>query len=182
MKLRTNSKRLPKRIPIAKITVHIAAGLGATNGLLEMFKSMTGMQENWMVVILCTVISFVMVGFLFIADHISDSEFEFFNKIHKVFVDEHFSDVDIHGCLNHLAKEVEEIKEDPTDAFEYADVFMLLISAWRLRKAGMSDYESSVDYLLDVAKTKLEINMCRNWEKSKSGDHYQHVKELETDD
>lgn len=60
------------------------------------------------------------------------------------------------GPLNHLKEEIAEIIADPSDAFEFADAFMLLLDA--ARKAGFN-----TDDLLYYGEAKLKINKQRTW-------------------
>lgn len=60
------------------------------------------------------------------------------------------------GALKHLEKEAKEAQENPTDASEYADCFLLILDA--ARRAGFSPLE-----LISHAQQKLEINKARKW-------------------
>jgi len=60
------------------------------------------------------------------------------------------------GPLKHLAKEVEETLAMPYDRMEYADMFLLLLDAWR--NAG-----NPIEDLITVAQDKLNINKQRTW-------------------
>ena len=60
------------------------------------------------------------------------------------------------GALAHLAREVDELRDQPHDLEEYADCMMLLLNG-----AGLAGY--SMDDLLDACQTKLTINKQRTW-------------------
>lgn len=60
------------------------------------------------------------------------------------------------GMLNHMKKEIEELRLKPNSPTEMADIFMLLL-----------DYAAhsgvTVDMLFDTTLKKLVINMKRKW-------------------
>lgn len=60
------------------------------------------------------------------------------------------------GPLEHLAKEVEEVKAKPGDIMEYVDCFHLVLDA--TRRAGFS-YQQFEDALF----LKISINEKRSW-------------------
>ncbi|HAF44697.1 MAG TPA: DUF550 domain-containing protein [Gallionellaceae bacterium] len=60
------------------------------------------------------------------------------------------------GLIDHVKKELAEIKEDPTDVTEWIDVMLLAMDgAWR---AGY-DAES----ICQALRAKLEKNIARTW-------------------
>jgi hypothetical protein len=60
------------------------------------------------------------------------------------------------GILKHIAKESEEIRENPLDLIEWVDIITLAIDgAWR---AGYSP-----DHIFNAMKDKLEVNINREW-------------------
>lgn len=74
------------------------------------------------------------------------------------------------GPLKHLAKEVQEVLNDPTDSMEYADLLFLVFDA--ARRSGLT-YRG----LLDLCFKKLEINKSREWQKPTSPDEaVEHVR------
>lgn len=73
------------------------------------------------------------------------------------------------GALKHLAKEVTEALENPSDEMEYVDCLFLVIDA--SRRAGISGQR-----LLGLAFEKLEINKARTWPKPTSDEPVEHVR------
>lgn len=74
------------------------------------------------------------------------------------------------AALKHLALEVQEALEQPDDASEYADCFLLIIDA--SRRAGIS-----ISELLQHASDKLEVCKQRDWPKPTSPDEpVQHLR------
>lgn len=73
------------------------------------------------------------------------------------------------GALKHLAKEVQEALEDPTDIYEYADLLFLVCDA--TRRAGFT-----LNDLVSTAKAKLIINKKRVWNKPIDDEPAEHVR------
>ncbi len=73
------------------------------------------------------------------------------------------------GALKHLAKEVQEVIEDPTNLIEYADCLFLIFDS--CRRAGFT-----FDELLDAAFYKLAVNKRRKWNVAKEGEPAEHVR------
>lgn len=71
--------------------------------------------------------------------------------------------------LSHLSEEVEEAKSSPYDDEEYADIFMLLLDAYRMRGKKFND-------LLYHTFHKLEKNKNRNWGKPNENGVVKHIK------
>jgi hypothetical protein len=71
------------------------------------------------------------------------------------------------GPLLHLAKEVQEALEHPTDPMEYVDCLFLTLDA--SRRAGFP-----APRLLELAFEKLEINKRRKWNKPTSDNPVEH--------
>lgn len=62
----------------------------------------------------------------------------------------------LNGILDHIAKELEEIRSDPTDVSEWVDVIILAFDgAWR---AGWEPQE-----IIDAIKAKQTKNEARTW-------------------
>ena len=60
------------------------------------------------------------------------------------------------GVLDHIAKESDEVRADPTDLHEWVDLIMLSIDgAWR---TGASPQE-----IIDAVHAKLAKNEARQW-------------------
>ena len=74
------------------------------------------------------------------------------------------------GKLAHLAREVEEVIANPHDIMEYADCFLLLIDAARLRGIKAS---AIVAHAVD----KLEINKRRKWGEPNADGSVEHCKD-----
>lgn len=81
---------------------------------------------------------------------------------------------DPRGCLCHLAKEVDELREAPADIMEYADCLTLLLDA--ARRAGIDG-----DDILRASYRKLEINKRRQWGAPDANGVVEHVREVSTD-
>jgi hypothetical protein len=79
------------------------------------------------------------------------------------------------GPLKHLAKEVRECLENPSDHMEYVDCLFLVLDA--SRRAGLPAQD-----LLEKAFEKLEINKLRQWGKPTSDDAVEHIRGLSTPD
>lgn len=94
---------------------------------------------------------------------------------HFQWSDEAFGTVKEHstiGTLKHLAKEIDEIMEDPSDIEEWADGYLLLMDG--ARRAG-----HSVEQILDAAYAKLQVNKQRIWAKPSSPDEsIEHVRSV----
>lgn len=73
------------------------------------------------------------------------------------------------GPIDHLKKEILELEENPTDASEYADCFLLLLDA--SRRAGIS-----LDGLIDAARHKMTINERREWQTPEPDKAVEHVR------
>lgn len=71
------------------------------------------------------------------------------------------------GVLAHLSKEVKELRDDPCDLEEYADVLMLVFDA--ASHAGYTYLE-----LIKATRQKLEENERRHWVKQPDGS-FQHT-------
>ncbi len=77
------------------------------------------------------------------------------------------------GALRHLRREAKEAIDNPHDAEEYADCFLLIVDA--ARRAGFS-----IGELLHAAQLKLEINKGREWpEPGEDGQPVEHVVDSE---
>lgn len=74
------------------------------------------------------------------------------------------------GSLAHLASEVEELREDPSDIGEYADCLLLLLDA-----AAISGF--STRDLLRAVWTKMERNKARTWGAPNAEGFCEHVSE-----
>jgi hypothetical protein len=75
------------------------------------------------------------------------------------------------GPLKHLAKEVAEVMQDPTDLMEFVDCLFLIFDS--TRRAGFT-----FEQLRDAAWRKLEINKARKWQTPPKGDEaIEHVRE-----
>lgn len=96
--------------------------------------------------------------------------FERFNKIHKVFTEKTFPDIkDYRGPLRHLKEEVDEAIESGEEE-EFADILMLLLSAFRLRFPGKTTND-----LLSMCFEKLGQLKERQWAMNDQG-YATHVK------
>lgn len=73
------------------------------------------------------------------------------------------------GVLDHLEEEVWELKKDPDDWKEIADVFILLVAA--AKYAGIS--------LANAARAKMMLNRERTWGKPDERGVINHVRENE---
>lgn len=62
----------------------------------------------------------------------------------------------LHGVLDHLAKEIEEVREHPEDVEEWADLLILAFDG-ALRQGH---YPQEI---IDAVHDKLEKNMDREW-------------------
>lgn len=74
------------------------------------------------------------------------------------------------GPLEHLKKEIEEVKQNPADVTEWADMFLLYLDG--LRRAGIG-----FPMMLEVARRKHEHNKTRKWNKAENGKPSEHVRE-----
>lgn len=77
---------------------------------------------------------------------------------------------DCFGPLEHLKKEIEEVKQNPADITEWADMFLLYLDG--LRRAGIG-----FPMMLEVARRKHEHNKTRKWNKAENGKPSEHVRE-----
>lgn len=93
-----------------------------------------------------------------------ESELERFYRLHGKFVKEAFPEItDFRGPLKHLLKEVQEAIESG-DEEEFADIFMLLLSAFRLRFP-----RKTINFLILISIEKLGRNKMRKWEMNDEG-------------
>ena len=76
------------------------------------------------------------------------------------------------GLCKHITKELDEIKESPKDATEYADVFILLIDMLWRNGLTAEEFEKALE-------EKQEINLKRKWhvENMQTGKPIEHVRE-----
>jgi hypothetical protein len=74
------------------------------------------------------------------------------------------------GPLEHLAKEVKEALDCPSDMMEYVDLLFLTFDA--ARRAGFT-----YDQLLEWTWKKMEINKLRKWPKPTSDEPVEHIRE-----
>lgn len=89
---------------------------------------------------------------------------------HEDFCIRSFPDLtDYRGPLRHMAEEVQEAIESG-EADEFADILLLLLSAWRLRFPG-----GNVGDLVHTAFKKLEVNKTRRWLKLNSEGFSKHI-------
>jgi hypothetical protein len=79
------------------------------------------------------------------------------------------------GLCRHITKELEEIKQNPDDVVEYADVLILLLDMlWR--------NGHTAEEFVTALKQKQQINFQRKWhtENFQTGQPVEHVKEDES--
>ena len=62
----------------------------------------------------------------------------------------------LEGMLNHLIEEARDLKKNPYNAMNHADVLILALSIARKTTYNVED-------LLKAVKTKMEINKARIW-------------------
>lgn len=60
------------------------------------------------------------------------------------------------GIVDHIGKELKEIKADPTDVYEWVDVILLAING--ATRAGVSGKD-----LIEAIHAKIERNKARQW-------------------
>lgn len=90
---------------------------------------------------------------------------------HANFVAEAFPTItDYRGPLRHMAKEVQEAIESG-EPEEFADILLLLFSAFRLRFPGHSAYN-----LVNIAFDKLAVAQRRKWGKVNEQGFSEHIK------
>lgn len=77
---------------------------------------------------------------------------------------------DPRACLKHLAEEVQETYDDPSDVVEWADCLLLLLDGARL--AGFN-----TDDIYEAACRKLEINKNRKWGQPNAAGFVNHVRD-----
>jgi len=93
-----------------------------------------------------------------------------FDQAHKEFCETAFPDInDYRKPLEHMKLEIQEAITSG-EPEEFADILMLLLSAFRLRFP-----KCNTDDLLSAAASKLIINRERTWEMNLEG-FAQHVK------
>ena len=97
------------------------------------------------------------------------------NNKHKKFTDHAFPDItDYKATLQHLRREVDEALASGA-LEEFADIFLLLLSSYRLRFP-----ERSISTLIDAANIKLQHNKNRKWVMNKQG-FAEHDRTVDTD-
>ena len=83
----------------------------------------------------------------------------------------------ITGALNHIYEEVDEVilclgeKIDPLD--EFADIFLMLIDAFRKYYGDDVDMQK----LIDACSKKLDVNESRKWGEPDENGVIKHIKE-----
>lgn len=101
----------------------------------------------------------------------SKSYFESFNETHAAFCAEKFPDItDFRGPLRHLKKEVDEAI-DSGDPEEFADMQILLLSAFRIRFP-----EKNTEHLIRMCFEKLKKCENREWGEINGEGFVEHVK------
>ena len=108
-------------------------------------------------------------------EFVSDAGMDLFELIrdHARWSQETFGKDDERDCigpLEHLKKEIEEVKQNPADITEWADMFLLYLDG--LRRAGIG-----FPMLLEVARRKHEHNKTRKWNKAENGKPSEHVRD-----
>ena len=73
------------------------------------------------------------------------------------------------GSLKHLAKEIQEVIDKPTDVTEYADCLILLIDA--SFRAGIG-----INQLIGAATDKMIVNRARQWPAPTPDAPVEHIK------
>ena len=77
------------------------------------------------------------------------------------------------GVINHITKELEEIKNDPFDLEEWIDVILLAMDgAWR---TGASPEQ--IAQMIEFKQTKNESRKWPDWKTLSETDPIEHVKE-----
>lgn len=77
------------------------------------------------------------------------------------------------ATLAHLAREVEELRADPDDLSEFADVLILTLGA--AAKQGFTP-----EQLLTAAHQKMDVNNLRRWSAPDAEGVCQHVEEIQS--
>lgn len=107
-----------------------------------------------------------------LAKAVSDDRFLNFASDHARWSQAQFgsdTERDWTGPLAHMEREIVEVKAQPTDTFEWADMLLLLLDA--SRRAGIPAAQ-----LLTSAEQKLEINKSRAWGKPNADGSVEHVR------
>ena len=79
-----------------------------------------------------------------------------------------FPDQKLKGKLNHLVSEALELRCNPDDPMEWADVLILLLGA-------AAQHDLSVTALCKFAEDKLQICMARKWAPADADGVHHHV-------
>lgn len=75
------------------------------------------------------------------------------------------------GLLKHIAKELDEIRKEPTDLEEWCDVVILgLDGAWRSLEGRNLTDDDLAKTVVDCLKRKQAKNFARSWPKPTSQD------------
>lgn len=104
--------------------------------------------------------------------------FEWYIKRHKAWSKETFGDAKeednqrVEGICKHIEKELQEIRENPKDIYEWIDVIILAIDgAWR--------QGHSPETIAKALQDKQDINAIRSWpdpKDFKEGEPVEHLK------
>lgn len=60
------------------------------------------------------------------------------------------------GICEHIRQELEEIRENPNDLFEWVDVIILALD-------GATNRGFTPKQITEALEVKLAVNICRNW-------------------
>lgn len=79
------------------------------------------------------------------------------------------------GVCNHISKELEEIKANPMDVEEWIDVVLLALDgAWRTGE--------SLEYIVEVLKSKQNTNELRAWPDWRTSDPNKAIEHVKMED
>lgn len=84
---------------------------------------------------------------------------------------ETFPDADYESCLKHLEKELVEVRADPGDVMEWADLVILALGG--AMRAGHTPYA-----ICKAIEGKVAINMGRTWGEADEHGVREHVREV----
>jgi len=96
------------------------------------------------------------------------SELDQFQSNHAAWASKTFPDETLDEVIKHLKAEIDEARETPSDVFEWADCYILMMYACQRCGHSMSD-------VVDIAKKKHEINLKRTWPGKNKEGIYQHA-------
>lgn len=79
------------------------------------------------------------------------------------------------GVTDHIARELDEIRQAPTDRVEWADALLLVLAGF------MRAVNGDAEALIDAVRAKHQINLVRRWPDWRTADHDKAIEHIRND-